>query len=458
MCILHRTTSFHKSTFTPFLSLTLVILATTIFAGAAKAESIGQISESIQSLWQERSGHQETARNARQKASAAKSKAGALHVRLEKTQQLLLEANAIFENYLGQIKETEAHIVETRHRKQIVTKRYNRHMDLLKQRLVAMQCSNPMGYLEVLLGAHTFSELSRRIYLFNAILDQDARLQGQLKEDKAELATLQNTLMSQWQQRNELVQASQQEKSRIYLAQQDLEKYWKEIKSSQYEQWAYVQAQQQSSREVAGMIQDLKAKRSTLIAQYKARQAAERAARRRKNSTRSYKTVTDENGNTRRVVYQDRMVSDHQSMNTMSEDFQESGGSGRWALPVRAPLSSRFGRRYHPTLHRYKLHTGDDLAASYGTPFHAARNGTVLYAGWKRGYGNTIIIDHGDGFSTLYGHASKLAVSSGQQVRAGQYIGNVGSTGYSTGPHLHFEVRKNGTPVNPMPYLKKAGF
>ena len=109
--------------------------------------------------------------------------------------------------------------------------------------------------------------------------------------------------------------------------------------------------------------------------------------------------------------------------------------------------------RYHPILGRRKLHTGDDLAVSYGSPFRAARGGTVLWAGWKKAYGNTVIVDHGGGVCTLYGHASKLNVSAGQSVNAGQYIGNVGSTGWSTGPHLHFEVRKNGKPIDPTCYL-----
>lgn len=464
---------FRKSTFSAICFPLLLAVVVAISSTTAHATSIGQIGQSIKHLWQERSGRQQSARDARDKASSLKAKAGTVHEQLEKTQQLLLQANDVFENYQHQIKQTEARIVETRHRKQIVTKRYNYHMQRLGQRLAAMQRTNPMGYLEVLLGARTFSDLSRRVYLFNAILDRDANLQQQLKKDKAELTELQNSLMSQWQQRNKLVQATNQEKSRIYVAQQNVEKYWKQIKSSQYEQWAYAQAEQQSSREIASMIGNLQAQRATLIAEYQARQAALRAKQmtnqrrvRVARRVRTYKNVTDKYGRTKRVqssrvVYEDRMVSDNQSEQSLSESFSESGGvesGGGWTLPVHAPLSSRYGMRYHPVLHRYKLHTGDDLAAGYGTPIHAAKGGTVLYAGWKTGFGNTIIIDVGNGLTTLYGHTSKMGVSPGEHVNAGQYIGNVGSTGWSTGPHLHFEVRKNGNPINPMPYLKKAGY
>jgi murein DD-endopeptidase MepM/ murein hydrolase activator NlpD len=98
-------------------------------------------------------------------------------------------------------------------------------------------------------------------------------------------------------------------------------------------------------------------------------------------------------------------------------------------------------------------HLGIDLHASFGDPIHACRAGVVVSAGWLGGYGNAVIIDDGGGMATLYAHQSRMAVSAGQQVSAGQVIGYIGSTGFSTGPHLHFEVRINGNPVDPAPYL-----
>jgi murein DD-endopeptidase MepM/ murein hydrolase activator NlpD len=115
--------------------------------------------------------------------------------------------------------------------------------------------------------------------------------------------------------------------------------------------------------------------------------------------------------------------------------------------PVAGPITSPFGMRWG------RLHPGIDIGASMGTPIHAAASGTVVYAGWMTGYGNLTVIDHGGGIATAYGHQSKLDVSVGQQVTQGQEIGLIGSTGFSTGPHLHFEVRVNGVPVDPMGYL-----
>jgi murein DD-endopeptidase MepM/ murein hydrolase activator NlpD len=115
--------------------------------------------------------------------------------------------------------------------------------------------------------------------------------------------------------------------------------------------------------------------------------------------------------------------------------------------PASGPVTSPFGFRWG------RMHEGIDIGASYGSAIHAAASGTVIYCGWESGYGNLTVIDHGGNLATAYGHQSSIAVACGQQVSQGQVIGYVGSTGHSTGPHLHFEVRINGAPVDPMGYL-----
>jgi murein DD-endopeptidase MepM/ murein hydrolase activator NlpD len=115
--------------------------------------------------------------------------------------------------------------------------------------------------------------------------------------------------------------------------------------------------------------------------------------------------------------------------------------------PVSGPVTSPFGWRWG------RMHEGIDLGVGYGTPIHAAAAGTVIYCGWEGGYGNLVVIDHGGNLATAYGHQSSIAVGCGQQVSQGQVIGYVGSTGHSTGPHLHFEVRINGNAVDPLGYL-----
>lgn len=127
---------------------------------------------------------------------------------------------------------------------------------------------------------------------------------------------------------------------------------------------------------------------------------------------------------------------------------------GRLAWPVQGKISSTFGTRVHPTFHTRTNHAGIDISAPKGTPIVAADAGEVLFSGWMRGYGNVVIIDHGANLATVYGHMSKTACSENQKVKKGGVIGYVGSTGVSTGNHLHFEVRVNGTATDPMKYLK----
>ncbi|MEZ5262933.1 MAG: peptidoglycan DD-metalloendopeptidase family protein [Acidimicrobiales bacterium] len=121
--------------------------------------------------------------------------------------------------------------------------------------------------------------------------------------------------------------------------------------------------------------------------------------------------------------------------------------------PADGPVTSPFGYRIHPILGYSRLHSGTDIGASYGSPVWASKGGTVILAGWNGGYGNCVIIAHEGGLSTLYGHMSELAVSEGQRVGQGEVVGWVGSTGASTGPHLHFEVWVGGSATDPMNFL-----
>ncbi len=138
----------------------------------------------------------------------------------------------------------------------------------------------------------------------------------------------------------------------------------------------------------------------------------------------------------------------------------QSGGSaytgkssGKFIMPVGGRITSPYGMRTHPILGTKRMHTGIDIGAGSGTTIKAADNGAVIFAGWLGAYGNAVVVDHGGGLSTLYGHMSSIGVGEGAVVSQGQSIGKVGSTGWSTGPHLHFEVRQNGNPINPWSHL-----
>ncbi|MGE5628418.1 MAG: M23 family metallopeptidase [Solirubrobacterales bacterium] len=121
-----------------------------------------------------------------------------------------------------------------------------------------------------------------------------------------------------------------------------------------------------------------------------------------------------------------------------------------FTMPCSGTLTSAFGTR------NGRMHKGIDIGAPYGTPLHCSSSGTVTFAGWQEGYGNVIIINHGNNIETVYAHCKTINVKKSQKVTTGEKIGEVGSTGRSTGPHVHFEIRLNGTPMNPQNYLKQV--
>lgn len=140
----------------------------------------------------------------------------------------------------------------------------------------------------------------------------------------------------------------------------------------------------------------------------------------------------------------------------LSKNRKYTGGSMLWPLPGHYKVGSGYGMRLHPILKKMKMHTGIDIGADKGEKIVAAADGSVILSGYSNGYGYRVVIDHGSGISTLYAHASKLLVKAGQEVKRGQTIALVGSSGLSTGPHLHFEVRVNGKTTNPLKgYLSK---
>ena len=132
--------------------------------------------------------------------------------------------------------------------------------------------------------------------------------------------------------------------------------------------------------------------------------------------------------------------------------FEASGvgqSNGELARPTNGRITSSYGRRRHPILRYMRMHSGMDFGGGYGAPIYAVTDGTVVHAGRKGGFGNYVKLEHGGGLASGYGHMSRIAVSNGRRVRRGQIIGYIGSTGLSTGPHLHYELYRGGRPIDP---------
>jgi len=154
------------------------------------------------------------------------------------------------------------------------------------------------------------------------------------------------------------------------------------------------------------------------------------------------------------TCYNARQINKYENVVASKAKVYEPSRSGYidmkcFSIPTKGTVTSKFGVRWG------KMHNGIDIGAPFGTPIYSAASGVVSFAGWQQGYGNVIKIDHGGGIETVYGHCEIIYVKNGEKVPSGQKIGAVGSTGNSTGPHVHFEIRVNGTPQNPLNYTKQ---
>ena len=206
-------------------------------------------------------------------------------------------------------------------------------------------------------------------------------------------------------------------------------------------------------KEIETLQAELSESKATMVKQKSSLEADKASVEKKKSE------IAADSAETQREL--DKLEADAQALTSSirnsgssSSSSKYNGGIMAWPVPSCHTVSSGYGGRIHPTTGKYKFHGGLDIPGSYGSAIVAANSGKVIWAG-NRGdsYGNYVIIDHGGGVSTLYGHSSKVLVSTGQRVSRGQRIANVGSTGRSTGPHCHFEVRINGSRVNPNPYV-----
>ena len=297
---------------------------------------------------------------------------------------------AELDDTLARIRENGARLLEVR-------ADYDRKSEQLGKRVRDIYINGQISYLDVLFGAKDFSDLMTRMDLLKRVIKQDFDLVQKVIEEKSEIERTQLSLEKDREKQDE------QEK-RARLTRQDME-------------------DKVAKRQL--IIDRLKNDKATIDAQYDEFMAASK--------------------------HIEEML--RQSSYASATPAMVSGGSGAMIWPIAGPITSEFGWRVHPISGTQKFHSGLDIGGDYGMPIAAAQSGTVEYAGWISGYGNTVILNHGGGITTLYGHNESLAVGVGQTVSQGETIAYCGSTGNSTGPHCHFEVRQGGEPVSPYSYL-----
>lgn len=278
---------------------------------------------------------------------------------------------------------------------------------LLEARAAGIYKMGRTGYLEMILEADRLTELFNRFHLLTLVLRQD-------KDLLEEIQVLRN---------------------RVEREKEELE--------TQRERLALLEDRQADQKDELDRLVAEREQAYDEVVQ--ARAEKEALARKAAEDKETWEERENE------LVAESRRI--EQELSALAGSATSVQGTGEFVWPVKGRISSSFGYRTHPIYGVSKMHTGIDIAVSWGTGIEAADSGTVIFAGWRGGYGKAIMISHGNGLVSLYAHQSSLLVGKGETVARGQEIGRIGSTGYSTGPHLHFEVRVNGSLKNPMNYL-----
>lgn len=387
--------------------LTITALLTTggwwVTGSQAAAESqidnlrrqIQQYQERLQQSQRQRQQAQQALRRVQDQQRSVLSELNSLDQSLARTNEEIAETEA-------KLAEAEERLRQARIELQEAEERLAYRNELLGRRLRAIAEHGTVAYIDVLFSSSSFKDFLVRFELLREIIGQDVVLLEQVREDREIIAAKKAQIE---EERQEIVQL----KSQLLAKREELEvvaaqrrSTYQQLEQSEEEYRAMVAAEEQASREAERMLRELSAELAKLLP-----------------ADAAVFTVfpVDRTGYYR--------------------------------------MSSPYGRRLHPIYREYRMHNGVDFAKAAGSNIYAVAPGRVVYSGSLGGYGNTVIIAHSASISTLYAHASQLLVKVGDNVEAGQVIARVGATGTATGPHLHFEVRKDGSPVDPMPYLPK---
>jgi murein DD-endopeptidase MepM/ murein hydrolase activator NlpD len=281
-------------------------------------------------------------------------------------------------------------------------RQYKDSVDVLNRRLIDIYESDEASSLDIFLGARSVQDAVDQVQYLNEIGDQDRRIARQVAVAKAEITVARAKT--------------------------------KKLRASVHSETAVIAARTAQARGVrdalVGAKNDLAATKQQKLQDISKLSAEEQAEA-------SEIDALQQSSN--------ELAAKIQAAQAGRSSSTPSSAGLIW--PVSGPVTSPFGWRWG------RMHEGIDIGVGSGTPIHAAAAGTIIYCGWESGYGNLVVIDHGGNLATAYGHQSAIAVACGQQVAQGQVIGYVGCTGHCFGPHLHFEVRINGAPVDPMGYL-----
>lgn len=387
----------------------LLVVAVALPAAADPGSELDKVRERREQIEQKKEDKLAKAASVTDRLAELDRARDSVEKKVEKLSADVAELDAEIATTEEELTEAQKDLAFLEARLDVIERRLDRKHGLLEDRVVEAYMEGPTGYLDSLLSSTDFGELVDRIEYRTSAMDTESRLIARIE-----------VLQGKTEAREEL---AEEKKIEIAAAKAALEADRRVLDQKRDERAAVLAEKEAVLEEKRTLLADLRddARR---LAQVEAQLEADEA----------------------------RLVSIIQAAPTSAGPAPVGGG--QLLMPAAGPITSPYGYRTHPIFGDQRLHTGIDIGAGYGAPVVAADDGVVVYAGTMSGYGNVIAIDHGGGLSTTYNHLSGFYVGSGQQVGRGTTIGAVGCTGYCTGPHLHFEVRVNGSPVDPMPYLQ----
>ena len=383
-----------------FLALIAFLLPTVAPLLSARADTVNELQSKLSQAEKSRKDAEAALSGVKSKITDAKGQRETLDVSISALENEIYALSV-------QIEENEKEVQKVTEELKEAEKSREEYTDVFKTRVRVMYERNDLSFLNLLFGAKSFSDLLKRVETVSQIVNYDKAVLGRMQKAQDEIEDKKIAL---------------EEAGKIVELNRDIQKSKK--------------AELDASKEALNaVISSLESDEASYRAALDEADAAEEALR------AEIKALTAAN------------PKPAQTPSPKSETVSDSGGRFCWPTPSTTYITSPFGTRFHPVQKRNKTHTGIDIGAGHGASIVAAEAGTVLRAGWNSGYGNYVVIDHGGGVQTLYGHCSALMVQSGQSVSRGQKIALVGSTGVSTGPHLHFEVLINGSYTDPMGYF-----
>ncbi len=433
-----------------FVSGLLTVSLTLAFVGVADAASVSQLQKQRSAFKNQISSVQSQINSTKQQKASTQSEIQELDRQLASVQAEITQLNT-------KIQETTANLNKSQQELKEAIATREAHYNTLKKRIRVMYEYGNSGYLEALLSSDNFSDFITRLEYTNKLVEYDNKVLKDYTHSEEVIATNVKTIAKDKKQIEDM-KAEQAKKQQILdnnIARKN--QIVKQLDSNQSTYEAQIADLQQQDANVQALIQKAEAEakaREAAAAKAKADAAAKAKAAQAAKAKSSSSSSTKSSTKSRSSSY--NTGSSNTSGGSSSATVYSSNGK-HYQYPIPAyngyKPNSGYGYRSSPIAGGTEFHTGVDLKATLNTDVIAAESGTVIYAGWRGGYGKCVIIDHGGGYSTLYAHNNVLKVSVGQTVQRGQVIAGAGTTGYSTGVHSHFEVRINGQHTNPTGYI-----